>query len=133
MIGDSRQKNLLPFIYAVSSGAIAANSQTVTNLTLNQDSVFELHHFLGRTSADLANDPHPNNFSVLIKDSGTGRELMNRAIGQNLVCGPQNESIREYRPVQFSPGTILEFTFINLTGVQITVEFAMKGYKLFGL
>lgn len=123
----------MPFTYLVVSGAIAVGASQTINLQIEQDAIFELHHFLGRASTDAMNDPIPNNFSVTIKESATGKYFSNIAMPQALICGPANNSIREYRPIQLRPGTILEITLFNLNAAPSTVTFGLKGYKIFNL
>jgi len=108
--------------------ANAAQGQTV--LTLAADSQFELHAILGNCSEDADTDFRPNNFSCLISDQATGRQLSNVRIPQVVLCGNANWALLERRPITFPALGTLLFDFLNLTANTNTINIVLKGYKL---
>jgi len=131
MITDARNKNVIPFMYAVVSAALGANGNGQTSLTLAADSEFELHYLLGQTSVDVDNDFMPGNFSCQVTDQSTGRSLSNIRIPQRCLVGPSNGSIFLRRPVIFPPQANLLFDFLDTSGAGCTVTLVLVGYKLF--
>lgn len=123
-------RNILPFEYLVSSGAMAASAAAQVTLTLQADSNFELQALMGSSSLDADTDFMPNNFSCQITDQSTGRQLMSARIPQRILVGPSNGSLMERHRIVFPAQAILLFDFLNLdSGNANTVTFVLKGYK----
>ena len=133
-----KSTSVIPFIYGVSivCGASGNNSGTIT---CNQDASFELHFFGARSSIDYkqydgatwANTEFADTFTALVTEQTTGRQLMNQKVHQRVLCAPSNKSISERRPVIFPPGTVFTIDLTNLIAVSNTVDFYLKGYKVF--
>lgn len=121
--------NLIPFKYRVELALTALELDSV-ELTLANDSWFELHQISGSSSADTDGDFMPNNFSVQITDQSTGRVFSNALVPQRILCSPANFNYREKRPVQFAPNASLRFQFQDLTNDVNTVSITLDGYKL---
>lgn len=124
-------KQYIPFDYVVTA-TLLANAAGTAILQINQDADFELHNILGTSTQDAVTDQHSNNFTVLWKDTSTGRQFSNAAVPQKLFCGPSNNSLREFRPILLSRQTNLEFNFVDTSGAGNTVTIVLKGYKVFG-
>jgi len=126
----NKTDKIIAFDYLVSSNALAANGNAQVTLTLAADSQFELHGILATSSADLATDFAPNNFSCQMSDQSTGRQFANTRIPQVALAGIGRFALLERRPITFPAlGTIL-FDFLNLTGNTLTAYVILKGYKL---
>jgi hypothetical protein len=133
-------RDVIPFIYSVSIGLTASGSGSRT-LVLGIDSEFELYGFEASTNQDIADintapqaaaTAQPNVFSVFITDTSTGRNLMTEPVGRALICSnssqnftPEGVRIRFPRQEQF------QFDFVNLTTNSLTIQFGLRGYKIF--
>ena len=124
-------KSYIPFDY-IAILTLAANGQATVALQIQQDADFELHNILGVSSKDAATDNHSNNFTVLWKDSSTGRQFSNAPVPQSAFGGPSNGSIREFRPIVLSKSTQMEFSATDISGFANVVTIILKGYKVFG-
>jgi hypothetical protein len=132
-------RDVIPFLYSVTAENIAANGSTSKTLVLGIDSEFELYGFEASTDQDIdladpaaAATSQPNVFNVFITDTSTGRNLMSEPIGRALICSnstqnftPEGVRIRFPRQEQF------QFDFNNLTANPLTIQFALRGYKIF--
>ena len=129
MASLNKTDKIIAFDY-LTTITLAANGNGQAVLTLAADSQFELHGFLGNSSADLATDYAPNNFSCQMSDQSTGRQFSNVRIPQSLLVGVGRFALLERRPITFPAlGTIL-FDFLNLTAGSLTANIVLKGYKL---
>lgn len=126
---DMTNLRAIPFSYVVISPTLAANSTGVATLRFQADSRFELHYFLAVSSEDDPADVAPNNFSVLVKDMATGRELASQRVPQSIFSGSAFNSSPELRSPLFLPQTDMSFDFLNLTGNSLTVTVVLKGVK----
>lgn len=132
-------RDVIPFIYSVKTDTIGGLGSTSVTLVLGIDSEFELYGFEASTNQDInlaspatAATSQPNVFSVFITDTSTGRNFMTQPVGRALICSnstqnftPEGVRIRFPRQEQF------QFDFVNLTGSDLTIQFALRGYKIF--
>jgi len=133
-MSENRSENILPFDYLVSSGALAISGTALVNLTLAQDSWFELHVIAGSSTLDAATDFMPNNYSCQITDQSTGRQFANARIPERVLSSPANGGMRLLRPVQFAPSATIQFDFLNLSAASTnTVSLVLKGFKIYQL
>lgn len=123
---------ITPFCYLVQAANIAAlGNQTVT-LQLASDSAFELLRLLGYSSADTPSNYFQSNFSALIIDQSTGRQLANQAIPQQcLTTNAMQFGNDEKYPILFPAQGILQIQFTNLTNATLTASLVLRGYKIF--
>ena len=126
---DQNNLQAVPFDYVVTSPLLAANATGSATLLFMADSEFEIHYFLGISSADTLSQPTNNNFSVLITDGATGRAFASQRVPQALFSGNAFNSSPELRAPRFLPQTNLVFDFLNLTGGNNTVTIVLKGTK----
>lgn len=145
MVLSSRE--VIPFSYAVTIAAanFAAGASASATLVLGTDSEFELYGFEASTSADCAVDTaanarnvpntQPDLFSVFIKDTTTGRDLMTTPLRRSQVCGATAYNFtREGLRIRFPRQEQFQFDFVNLTsgpGFAFGLTFILKGYKVF--
>lgn len=123
--------NSIPFIYTVDAASIAGNSSRQATLIFQADSRFELMAiFAASTASNEATEVSPNNFSLLIRDQTTGRDLMSNRVPQRILCGNAFNGFLQKRGIVFEPQSNLLFDFLNLTGDPISVTVALHGYKL---
>lgn len=131
-----RQTDQLPFHYLVTVTLTSGSSQAV-NLTTQTDSWFQLTTLLGSTTVDctrsdgaaVTNPFSPNNFSVLITDQSTGRNLSNVRIPQRIISPFQGYRLPE--AIMFPPNTTLLFDFLDLSAGNNVVSLVLAGYKVF--
>jgi hypothetical protein len=121
--------NSIPFIYTVEA-TLAANSSRQATLIFQADSRFELMAIFASGPDTEATEVAPNNFSLLIRDQTTGRDLMSNRVPQRILCGNAFNGFLQKRGIVFEPQSNLLFDFLNLTGVEIKVTVALHGYKL---
>lgn len=122
-------ENMIPFVYVMAATALGANANSTFTLTMAPDSDFELSYLLGTCTEDADTDFMPNNFSCLITDVGTGRQLANARVPQRNLVGPSNGTLYQRRPIIFGAQTVLSFDILNLTANSNTVTICLYGYK----
>lgn len=122
--------NAIPFLYLATSPTIAGNGTAQVTLLMQADSRFELHGIFGTSSADANADFSSNNFSLLITDQTTGRQLMSNTVPQRILCGNAFNGYLQRRPIVFEPQSNILFSFTNLTGGNTTVNIVLAGYKI---
>src|SRR5689334_9832977 len=113
MVGTVLSKRL-PFDYVVTPPQIVQSGSATTQLTMMQDSWFELHMISAVTDLDDPNDPAPSNFSVLMTDQTTGRQIASQRVPQSVLTSPQIGGYRLLAPVIFPPMSNVTFDFANL-------------------
>ncbi len=120
-----------PFTYIVNA-AIPANAGAQTMLILGNDSDFDFFTMSASTSADTNAAVIPNNFSLLMKDTTTGRDFSTGPVNRFNLAGvlPTN-FMGGPRCIRIGRKEQIEFNFVNLTGADITVQIALIGYKVF--
>jgi hypothetical protein len=134
-------RDVIPFIYSIKTDAIGSLGSTSVTLVLGIDSEFELYGFEASTNQDIADinaapqaaaTAQPNVFNVFITDTSTGRNFMTQPVSRALICSnstqnftPEGVRIRFPRQEQF------QFDFNNLTTNSLTIQFALRGYKIF--
>lgn len=131
-----RNTSQIPFDYLVSV-SLTSGLQLTTTLTLQSDSWFSVVSLHGSTNVDssrsdgaaVTNPFSPNNFSVLINDQSTGRNLSNARIPQRIM-GPF-QGYRLLEPILFPPSAILQFDFLDLSATTQTTTLVLRGYKIF--
>jgi hypothetical protein len=131
-------RDVIPFIYSVSID-LAASASGSRTLVLGIDSEFELYGFEARTNQDIdltaprtAAVTQPDVFTIFITDTSTGRNFFTEPVGRALICSnstqnftPEGVRIRFPRQEQF------QFDFVNLTTNSLTIQFGLRGYKIF--
>jgi hypothetical protein len=131
-------RDVIPFIYSVSI-TLAASASGSKTLVLGIDSEFELYGFEARTNQDIdlaapntAAVTQPDVFTIFITDTSTGRNFFTEPVGRALICSnstqnftPEGVRIRFPRQEQF------QFDFVNLTTNSLTIQFGLRGYKIF--
>jgi hypothetical protein len=125
----SQQQN---FTYVIPV-TLAANASGSYTLILANDSEFDLQAVSATTSADAITDATPpNNFNLIVRDSTSGRDYSSAPINRNNFAGlfPRNIE-NEGRCIRFPRKQQLDFQFTNLTGSSLTIQVALKGYKVF--
>ena len=130
-MSDASNINSIPFIYlATNATAIGANGTGQFTLLMQADSRFELHGIFATSSVDANSDFSSNNFSLLITDQTTGRQLMSNRVPQRVLAGNAFNGYLQRRPIVFEPQSNLLFDVLNLTGnASFTVNIALAGYK----
>jgi len=143
MVLSSRE--VLPFSYAVTiqTANFAAGATASTTLVLGTDSEFELYGFEASTTIDQVLGPaaaniqavtqnQPDIFSVFIKDTTTGRDMMSTPLRRSQVCGATAYNFtREGLRIRFPRQEQFQLDFVNLTQIAFGLTFVFKGYKVF--
>ena len=120
---------LIPFSYVVLATVAASGTLTVP-LQLQNDSYFEHEITLATSSLDVDTEFAPNNFSVKITDTGTGRDLSNLAVPQVLMAAVARFAPLHKRSIIYPPKANLQFVFTNLVASENTVTLVLQGYKM---
>lgn len=127
----------MPFFYSFTLALAANATSAAQQLVLAQDSAFDLYAFLAATDQDpmLKSDTvpiMPDNFSVLIQNQSGGNFFSLEPLRRSLICGTTAfYTLAEARAIRFPRKTQLSFVLNNLVAVPITVQFGLKGYKIF--
>lgn len=121
-----------PFTYVVNVSLNASSSGNFV-LILANDSEFDLQSISATTSQDLVGDnTPPNNFTLIVRDSTSGRDYSSAPVNRNNLAGLVPRNIEnEGRCIRWPRKQQLDFGFQNLTANPLTVQVALKGYKVF--
>jgi hypothetical protein len=132
MITDYRSSNILPFDYVYVTPSIVGNGSHTGSLTLANDSEFEFHAFFATSTQDADTDIMPNNFSIMMTDASTGRQLSSARVPQRCWSGPANGGFyRLLRPILFMPGGTVTFDILDLSGSTSVITVVLRGFKIF--
>lgn len=126
---DASNINAIPFSYLVTSPTLAGNGSGQITLLMQADSRFELHGIFATSSLDANSDFSSNNFSLLITDQTTGRQMMSNRVPQRILAGNAFNGYLQRRPIVFEPQSNVLFDFLNLTANSSTVNVVLAGYK----
>ena len=122
---------IIPFDY-VTVAALTANATGTATLQMASDSAFELLRILAWSSADVPTQYWQNNFSCLMTDQSTGRQLASANVAQScLVTNAYQYGNDEKYPILFPAQAIVNFAFANLTAGNLTINIVFKGYKIY--
>lgn len=127
----------VPFTYAVAFPQLANGASTQQPLVLDNDSMFDLQAVLASTDGDPITNANliailPNNFTGQIQLQSTGRYLSNLPLPRSLFCGTVNDfTLPEARAIRFDKKAQLVIAITNISGGNLTVTVALKGYKIF--
>jgi len=123
---------IIPFTYMFQPLTLAALAPGTSTLQMAADSAFELLRMLGISSLDNPTDIAPNNFSVQLIDQSTGQQLTSGQVPQAMYCTRSYQwGNDEKYAIQFPAQSIVIGSFVNLQNAQITINFGLKGYKIF--
>jgi len=127
---DPTNATAIPFTYVVTSPTLTASSSGSITLIMQADSRFELTAIFATSSLDANTDMSSNNFSVLITDQTTGRQLSSNRIPQRIFAGTAFNGYLGRRSILFNPQSNLLFDFLNLSGASPNViTLSLVGYK----
>ena len=122
---------IIPFDY-VTAFSLSANATGTATLQMASDSAFELLRILAVSSADTPTAYWQNNFSCLMTDQSTGRQLASSNVPQCcLVTNAYQYGNDEKYPILFPAQAIVNFALANLTAANLTGSIIFKGYKIF--
>ena len=112
---------------------LAANASGSYTLILANDSEFDFQAVSATTSQDAITDATaPNNFTIIVRDSTSGRDYSSAPVNRNNFAGLFTRYIEnEGRCIRFPRKQQLDFQFQNLTANPLTIQVALKGYKVF--
>lgn len=131
----------LPFDYVITSASMTGTTGTnVQSLILDEDTWFELCSVQASSSLDAATDQQPNNFSVSMLDSSTGRLFSGGPSGSpsgvlvpQALIAPFNPEYTFRRKVFFPPNANIIFNFANLDASACIATMVLRGFRHFEL
>lgn len=122
---------MLPYEYLVPAQAFTALGQAGTQtLVLDTASDFLFYGYLASTLQD-AGSSVPNTFTVYIKNNTTGIDLTGGYVPQAVIAPPASYFLEEKVPIRFPRQTQLIFNFLNTFNGSNTINFILKGYKIY--
>ncbi len=125
-------KLIVPFTYMITILNIAPGVPANQPIIMAADSVFELLRMVAVTSADNPTDFAPNNCSIQLTDGSTGQLLSSAAVPQAMfVTRSYQYGNDEKYPIQFPALAQVQVTINNLLLVNLSVNFGLRGYKIF--
>jgi hypothetical protein len=79
------------FTYLFNIGTIITTGTGSQSITIMQDSAFELMQITVQGNISTGTEPNPNNiilpFTIMLTDTGTGRNLMQNPVPVNMIAG----------------------------------------------
>jgi hypothetical protein len=125
------------FIYGANFLAIAAGITQTNNITIQADSDFELQKlcFASDLNAGVQTDSTRTipQCTLIILDTGSGRQLMNQGIDLTTFFGNGSEPFILPTPKKFRANTALSLALTNYSVAQTyNVRLSLIGMKVFG-
>lgn len=123
------------FTYQTSVAVLAQGATAITNVQLDADSDFVLTKLSGAVKEDGSDtflDPNAAWITLLIVDSGSGRQLMNNPVPWGAIIGSGQLPFVLPQPRRFKARSNIAFTFANFsTGTDYNVFLSLDGRKVF--
>lgn len=123
------------FSYPFNIGTIAATGVVNQTIQIQADSAFDLMQITAQGNLNGASEPWPSNvilpFTIMLTDTGTGRNLMNTPVPINMIAGrgelpfilPQNRIFAPKATIQIQctgyGGGTYNNIFVNLIGAKL--------------
>lgn len=131
----AREIDFDPFVYSALFNPLGANATTPVNTSVQSDSAFVIR-YVNLTAFDLQNNfiPVPH-VTMQLFDSGSGRNLQDQPIHVgNWAGGRDGGGAQPFiwpEPKLINGGSNLVTTLANLTAVQMRIDVAFVGFKVF--
>lgn len=123
------------FTYQTSVALLLQGSTAITNIQLDADSDFVLTKLTGSIKEDGADtfvDPDAAWITILMVDSGSGRQLMNNPVPWGATVGSGQLPYVLPQPRIFKARSNIALTFANFsTGTDYNVFLSLAGRKVF--
>jgi hypothetical protein len=114
------------FSYTVLFENVGGNTSAQNNILIEADSAFRVN----KLSAQSVNGGNIL-ASVLIRDSGSGRQLSNQPVYVRALFGTAENPFILPVPRVFAPRSTIQFVLTNLDGTPLTVQLALHGAKVY--
>jgi hypothetical protein len=69
--------------------------------------------------------------TIVIFDSGSGRQLMANPTPMNCIAGYNGNPFRLPKPRRFAPTSQITVTFVNYSAVAYNISFTLSGFKVY--
>lgn len=125
------------YVYGVNFLAVAAGATQTQTLAIQADSDFEVLKltFASNLNAAVqtANSETIPQASILIVDTGSGRQLMNQAIDLTTMFGNARNPFIIPTPKRFRANSAITFALTNYSTAEVyNIRLSLHGNKIFG-
>jgi hypothetical protein len=102
---------------------------------IEADSYFYLNSLSYQADTALANLTDSTNIvplvTVVIFDSGSGRQLMANPVPLNCIAGYNGAPYRLPKPRRFAPTAQITVTFVNYSAIAYNITLTLTGFKVY--
>jgi hypothetical protein len=124
------------YSYTQRATSLAAGTSTSLTYQIEADSYFYLNAFSYQADLALAAITESANIipliTVVIFDSGSGRQLMANPVPFNCIGGYRGEPFRLAKPRRFAPTAQITATLANYsTATTYNISFCLSGFKVY--
>jgi hypothetical protein len=124
--------------YSYTQRAVLAGvAGTTTSLVyqIEADSYFYLNALSYQADTALANVTDSTNVvplvTIVIFDSGSGRQLMANPVPLNCIAGYNGSPFRLPKPRRFASTSQITVTFVNYSAVAYNISLCLSGFKVY--
>jgi hypothetical protein len=118
---------------AVLAGAVAATTSLVYQI--EADSYFYLNAISYQADTALANVTDSTNVvplvTIVIFDSGSGRQLMANPVPLNCIAGYNGSPFRLPKPRRFASTAQITVTLVNYSAIAYNISLCLSGFKVY--
>jgi hypothetical protein len=118
---------------AVLTGVIGNTTSLVYQI--EADSYFYLNALSYQADTALANVTDSTNIvplvTIVIFDSGSGRQLMANPVPLNCIAGYNGSPFRLPKPRRFASTAQITVTFVNYSAIAYNISFCLSGFKVY--
>jgi hypothetical protein len=111
------------------------NTTTSAIYQIEADSYFYLNALSYQADTALANLTDGTNLvplvTIVIFDSGSGRQLMANPVPINAISGYNGGPFRLAKPRRFAPTSQITVTFVNYSAVAYNISYCLSGFKVY--
>ena len=121
------------FEYSWEATVLANTSSSPVTVSIQADSDFIAVKGVASMYQNVAGRTHIEyqDMTVLVTDSGSGRNLMDKAAAIRHICGHPQEPVIYQPPKPFVANSVVSVTFTNNSNQDTIVRATMIGYKLY--
>ena len=120
------------YTYGVTFAALGNGQTAQNNILIEADSAFRVNKLSAAIAAgSQASTRGVPVGTIIIRDTGSGRQLMNQAIMISSLFGTGDNPFILPVPRLFAPRSTINFEVTNLSGADFTLQLSLHGAKVY--
>lgn len=127
-------RDFYSYTQRVALTGVVGNTQSMV-FQIEADSYFYLNALSYQADTALANVTDSTNIvplvTIVIFDSGSGRQLMANPVPLNCICGYNGSPFRLPKPRRFASTSQITATLVNYSAVAYNISLCLSGFKVY--